>query len=433
MNIILCLIHNKPFLDMNKTISLVLLLMASIFVMSCSKDDDNDNKVEPEGITVELADDSYTEDGYFDGSLYYRIISESAKTAAVAKADVKAKNVTIPAIIVLKGKQYTVTEIDEYAFAVGRKASNGLPTGNVESVTFPNTIKKSAYRAFLQCDKLKKTVANDLESWCRIEFDNSGNPLINGSGFFLKDGQKITKLEIPQSISKIRDYAFGGAAGITEVILHDNVKEIESNAFALMDNLKKVQFGAGLKTIGDYAFFACDNLGDIAIPDNVTSIEEDAFSDCKSITSFKMGEGVKKIEERTFFGCRSLKNIEIGKNVTEIEMEAFRSCDNLETIEIPDKVATVGSGVFTGCKKLKTITLPDAMRNFGHEVFAGCTALKTVNSHIKNPSKVSFFSYGEHFPNISTITLNVPVGTKDAYEALSPWNEFKTIVEKEGL
>ena len=54
---------------MNKTISLVLLLMASIFVMSCSKDDDNDNKVEPEGITVELADDSYTEDGYFDGSL----------------------------------------------------------------------------------------------------------------------------------------------------------------------------------------------------------------------------------------------------------------------------------------------------------------------------------------------------------------------------
>ena len=142
---------------------------------------------------------------------------------------------------------------------------------------------------------------------------------------------------------------------------------------------------------------------------------------------------MKKIEERTFFGCRSLKNIEIGKNVTEIEMEAFRSCDNLETIEIPDKVATVGSGVFTGCKKLKTITLPDAMRNFGHEVFAGCTALKTVNSHIKNPSKVSFFSYGEHFPNISTITLNVPVGTKDAYEALSPWNEFKTIVEKEGL
>ena len=85
---------------MNKTISLVLLLMASIFVMSCSKDDDNDNKIEPEGITVELADDSYTEDGYFDGSLYYRIISESAKTAAVAKADVKAKNVTIPAIIV---------------------------------------------------------------------------------------------------------------------------------------------------------------------------------------------------------------------------------------------------------------------------------------------------------------------------------------------
>ena len=76
MNIILCLTHNKPFLDMNKTISLVLLLMASIFVMSCSKDDDNDNKVEPEGITVELADDSYTEDGTISLGESFKVISE---------------------------------------------------------------------------------------------------------------------------------------------------------------------------------------------------------------------------------------------------------------------------------------------------------------------------------------------------------------------
>ena len=420
---------------MKKNLLLMMLpiLVVSMFMFSCNKDDDKDDTVTPEGSVVELSEDSYTEDGYFDGSLYYRIISESKKTAAVAKASASAKHVDIPAQIVLKGKKYTVIEIDEYAFSVGPKDEHGLSTGVVESVQFPNTIRKSSLRAFFGCEKLKKTVAIDLVSWCKIDFDYSSNPLTYHSALYLKSGEKVTKLVIPESITTIKPFAFQGAGGLTEVILHDKVKEVGKDAFSLCKELKSVTFGTGLKTIGEFTFFACSSLGDIVIQDNVVSIGKDAFSDCSSTKSIIMGSGVTKIEERTFFGCRNLKNFSIGKNVKEIDYEGIRLCDNLESVELPDRVATLGHGAFTDCFKLKSITLPNSMRYFGSKVFDGCTSLNVVNSRIKDPSKVSFFETSEKFPHISTITLNVPIGTKDAYTGLSPWNSFKIIVEKEGL
>ena len=143
---------------------MVSLCLTSAFLFSCN-DDDDDSSIEEQGATVELTEDDNTSDGYFDGSLYYRIISKSNKTAAVAKAAKDAINVTIPAYVVIDGKKYTVREIDDYAFLTDKEANPPFGRGYVKSLVWPTSIKKVGYRSFFECEDLKKVDIYDLESF----------------------------------------------------------------------------------------------------------------------------------------------------------------------------------------------------------------------------------------------------------------------------
>ena len=65
------------------------------------------------------------------------------------------------------------------------------------------------------------------------------------------------KITLPEGLTNIGEYAFGGAqtgTGITEIVLPDSVTEIGANAFRNAKNLAKADIGANIAYIGDNAF-----------------------------------------------------------------------------------------------------------------------------------------------------------------------------------
>ena len=164
-----------------------------------------------------------TEYGYFDGLLYYKITSNSKNEVAVVKAESSAIDVEIPSQVIIDGKTYTCTRIDDKAFSY---------LNNLTSITIPNTLTSIGSDAFKQSLNIQNVYISDLEAWLRITYKNwTSSPFYNGGHLYL-NGKEINDLVIPNGITTINAYAFYRCWSITSITIPNSVRSIGSNAFA---------------------------------------------------------------------------------------------------------------------------------------------------------------------------------------------------------
>jgi len=69
---------------------------------------------------------------------------------------------------------------------------------------------------------------SDLTAWCNMSVD--GQPALPGGKLYLNENE-IVNFVIPDTVTSIRDYAFGGISSIKTVAMHDNVTSIGVGAF----------------------------------------------------------------------------------------------------------------------------------------------------------------------------------------------------------
>ena len=256
----------------------------------------------------------------------------------------------------------SVTAIGERGFAVCQK---------LESVQMSNSLLSIGEYAFIDCDALTSVYVSDIESWCNISFDGYyTSPLMYAKNLYVNN-ELVTELVIPDTITKIPEYAFS-CEDLTSVVIPDSVTEIGDNAFAGCKELTRVEisdigswcnisFGNTdsnplrhtkklyvnnellteviipntVKEIKDYAFYQCEDLTSLTIPNSVTSIGERAFQDCDRLTSLEISDSVTSIGERAFYWCVGLTSVVIGKSVTNIGAQAFQYCRSL--VEVVNK------------------------------------------------------------------------------------------------
>ena len=219
-----------------------------------------------------------------------------------------------------------------------------------------------------------------------IKFSSDGKTL-------LKIPRNITRYDIPEGITCIKDKAFSGCSSLSEVSIPDGVKRIGDEAFYKCTQLRKIVIPDSVQFIGKQAFAGCSGLVEIRLSRNLTIIEEKAFFKCHALKTVTIPDGAAAIKKMAFAHCSSLENVIIGSGVKHIGQEAFIKCSGLKKIEIPGNVETWGKEAFLECVNLEEAILCDGVKTIGQEAFKRCRSLRTVRipADLKTIGKEAFY------------------------------------------
>lgn len=152
----------------------------------------------------------------------------------------KPTQLNIESSISSNGKNYTVTEIGNWAF----KEWNTLT-----EVTLPNTVEIIGFQAFFNCSNL-------------------------------------TKVIIPEGVRKIGQKAFNGCSQLTSITIPSTIENINT-AFSGNTALTHVTLTNGISEISYSAFEGCTGLTEVEIPSSVNKIRQDAFNGCTNLSDVK--------------------------------------------------------------------------------------------------------------------------------------------------
>lgn len=170
---------------------------------------------------------------------------------------------------------------------------------SLSSVVLPDTVTKLGNGAFSTNPKLE-----------RISL-SSGLTEIPDGAFGCSDAknwmEKLTSIEIPDTITKIGKNAFAGN-NFSKIVIPSSVKSIGDYAFSTKNYLKTpciLELSEGLETIGKYAF-RNKVISDVTLPTTVKSLPKNAFqkeysdSTTAVVTKVKVSLG-SQYEDKTNF------------------------------------------------------------------------------------------------------------------------------------
>lgn len=184
--------------------------------------------------------------------IYYNKLSES--TVAVTYGSTEyIGTVNIPSTITVNGVTYNVTSIGNNAFnddddllivtipegvtSIGEYAFGGCDY--LASITIPSEVTSIGYFAFWSCNSLKRVYISSIESWLNIRMGGNAFNSV-GSHDMIVNGQKLTDLVIPESITTIGKYAFKDCTSLKSITFHKEVLAVGAEAFSGCSNVNKI-------------------------------------------------------------------------------------------------------------------------------------------------------------------------------------------------
>ena len=189
-------------------------------------------------------------------------------------------------------------------------------TNEIKSVVIPNTVTKIGQWAFYGNYVLERVeISESVKEIGRDVFDACPlKTLIFNAVNCESDGTREKPL-FPSSLETLR--------------IGDKVERIPGYSFAKCNKLAAVDLPNSVSLIGDGAFEWCGDLF-INLSENLEIIGNNAFYAC-NLTSIDFPDSLKSIGEYAFYGC-DFTSIEIPHSVLFIEDEAFGHCENLTTV-----------------------------------------------------------------------------------------------------
>ena len=244
----------------------------------------------------------------------------------------------------------------------------------------------------------------------------------------------ITRVEIPEGVTQIDNFAFSDWQEIKEIILPDSMTELKGQVLCGCNALAHIHISGGVTKIDLFRFNILRSLAEITvsennscfcsldgvlytkdmktlvlcplckssitIPESVTCIGEEALAGCFQITEIRfpshltaiksyafhgcgireaiIPESVTKLENGAFYYCRNLSRIKLPDGITEISDSLFGYNYELNEITIPESVKIIGRNAFDYCRKLSCISLPESVSSVGSCAFSSCYSLRKI-------------------------------------------------------
>lgn len=334
-------------------------------------------------------------------NIRYMINYDKQEATMIRNGDKYSGKVVIPERV---WDIYPVVEIGWY--------SESLFDENTTEVDIPASVRNIRQYVFNGCFNLKKVNIHDLESWMSCSFFMS-NPLEYGADLFL-NGEKVTKVVVPQNFKIQNSYCFSGCNSIDSVEIHDSVY---CAGFSHLKNLRYVSISDGC-TFGS-AFADCPLLTSAGPKGSGCTVEYD----------FK-----NTIPSGFLDANNNLKELRIPSNIVKIENYAFNT-ERLENIYIEAEVPpTVNENPFLwGATKKCNLYVPKGTK----EAYEAADVWKDFN--IIEMIKVEDIYIGDETYYIDvdeSEQLNYSVYPLDAVNKVLEWSSDKeecVKVDSEGV
>ena len=326
----------------------------------------------------------------------------------------------------------TVTTIGKSAFGGSGILYLELPTSinmipdeafgscvKLQTVVLHNSIKEIGQKAFQNCTSLKMvSFMGNIKSIGEKAFDNCNNmtdiycsaatPPTIKENTFSNMTYMFTNLHVPEGTNETYASADNWKNFITIV---DDAQTAPITEFEIdgirYEIISEHQVAVISKSGGSYS-------GDIVIPYKVELNSTDYF--------------ISAIGDNAFKGCQNLTSISLPVALNTIGKSAFAACHSLEKIVIPDAVYTIESDAFNPCYSLKEVTFGIHVKDIGTSAFRGSEELKRITCTSSEPPTLHEGVFNSKI--YQTALVQVPKGSKAAYQTATEWKEFNAIVEE---
>ena len=297
--------------------------------------------------------------------LTYTVLTEKA-SAKTGTASVKAADTSISGAITIPS---TVVN-GAFTYTVNTVVASGFKdcTG-ITSVTLPETITKLNNYAFSGCSAL--TSFNIPSKVTTIPTDCFWKCVA------------LEYVTIPNTVTKINSYAFGQCTKLKSVVMSENVTTIPTGCFINCNKMTSINLSK-IKTINGNAFNECASLTEISLDSLKTLSGSYQFQECSNLKTVVLGENLTKLNQGCFDGCSKLENINL-ENIVTIGVTAFSGCNALKNLTWSDNLKSIGDQAFSGHKGLVNVVIPNSVETIGNRAFLNCNNLESINipNHLK--------------------------------------------------
>lgn len=277
-----------------------------------------------------------------------------------------------------------LTNIGNYAF---------YNCSSLISVEIPKSIRHIGDYSFNFCNSLNELYYKGLiEDWCNIDFTTSySNPMSFCETFYMKNNEqweKIVKIEIPNSVQKIKNNQFYGFSNLESIVLSNSIVSIGDYAFAECIGLKTITIPDSTKLIGKSSFQNCINLKDVTLSSNLETIGENAFSNCSILERLLIPDSVTSVGTGALMNCNSLVTLVIpslynssfgnlfGKNNTGIGY-SYNIPETLNSLTLTNEDVIIADA-FSECNYLEKIIFTNSIKKIAESAFKDCDNLTDV-------------------------------------------------------
>ena len=293
--------------------------------------------------------------------------------------------------------------LPENVLSVGNYAFEGC--SKLMGFILPTSVTSVGYALFSGCNALENLIV--AEGNTVYDSRNDCNAIVETVTNTLVAATNATT--IPNSLTKIGEYAFNGCKEIVTISIP---KEIT--------------------TIGDYAFLGCSKLADVTIDDRSEPLtlgsngSKALFADCPLNTVYIGGKITYDTSSNKgyspFCGSTSLTTVTISSKEKEIYDYEFYGCTALKDVSIGHGVTTIGNYAFSNCSSLEKFAFGVSVNSIGTSAFAGCSKMTEIVSSAGTPPTCGSMALDDI--DKWNCTLKVPTGYMEVYATADQWKEF---------
>lgn len=285
---------------------------------------------------------------------------------------------------------------------------------NITEIVLPNNLINIENYCFDGCRKLKDIYV--IKNINGVEMHIRELPSIREvrTGVF-RNCSSLAKLTLPDSVTAIDNYAFGGTAFDRVILNSTDIQEgdlrlpigittIAGSAFeterwtpqTTTNRLKHLEIPRTFR-ITDYALIDGKNYEDFVVEDGHSSYrvdEEGVLKDVNGGTLLRYPPkkayvetydlpAVQRIVEYAFFAVKGIDHITSNEHATvQVILDGFCMDSDVKSVDISRlaNISEIKPNSYRGCKYLENISLPNIgnIKKIGTHAFDGCSALTEI-------------------------------------------------------